>query len=190
MCKPLHVLGLSGSLRRHSIHNALMLNAQRMAAPEMRVVIHDLSDLPLFNQDLETPAFPDSVARLHQAVAQADAVLLCVPEYNHGPSGVIKNALDWMSRPAGRSTAMGKPVAMLGASPGIGSTIRAQMSLRPTLNVMGMLPLTVADCVIPHSGTAFDPQGRIVDPSAEAALGRTLKAFQAWIVRLTAMAPA
>ncbi len=184
MTKPLQILGIVGSLRSRSFNKTLMLRAQSLAPSGLSIQVHDIADLPMFNQDLETPAFPDSVQRLHAAVRAADGILLAVPEYNHAPTAVLKNTLDWMSRPAGRHTAIGKPVAMIGTATGMAGTLRAQAALRPTLHVLGMFPLSGADCTIPHSGQHFDAEGELLGDSADLALGRTLDAFHQWIVRL------
>jgi chromate reductase len=115
-----------------------------------------LPDFRFTNEDLEHPDFPDSVRALHVAARDADALLLGVPEYNYGPSGVLKNILDWLSRPVGGCVAVGKPVAMIVAAAGIFGIVRAQLALRPTLMAMGMLPMAGNFCWVPKATACFD----------------------------------
>ncbi len=111
-------------------------------------------------------------------------MLLCTPEYNSGIPGVLKNALDWMSRPPGKSTAAGKPVAVMGTTPGTTGTGRVQIVMPPVLQGMGMLQLIGAPVAIPSAGTAFDAEGNLVDERAKAAVAKCLDAFGSWIARL------
>jgi chromate reductase len=140
--------------------------------------------VPLFDQDVEAKGYPEAVARLQAAVGAADGVLIATPEYNSGIPGVLKNALDWMSRPPGKATCAGKPVAVMGTSPGMGGTLRVQVAMRPVLSGMGMLQAVGADTAVPGAGQAFDADGNLVDEKARAAVARTLEALAAWIARL------
>jgi chromate reductase len=184
MKSPLVVLALCGSLRRQSFNRALLRHAQQHAPEGMRIELHDIADLPLFNEDLEHPDFPDSVLALHAATRNADALLLGVPEYNHGPTGVMKNVLDWLSRPGGESVAVGKPVAMMGAAAGMFGTVRAQLALRPILGAMGMFPMAGNDCWVAKANLCFDAEGQLVDSEAQAAVQRNLNGLLQWTQRL------
>jgi chromate reductase, NAD(P)H dehydrogenase (quinone) len=180
----LRILGLAGSLRRQSFNLALLKSAQQLAPQGVVLDIHDLSAIPMFNQDVEALGYPEAVLQLHAAVAQADALLIATPEYNHGIPGVLKNALDWMSRPSGKSSAAGKPVAVIGTGTGAGGSIRAQLVLRPVLACMGMHQLVGADCIVPGAAQAFDASGQLVDERAKAALTKTIQALPQWVARL------
>jgi chromate reductase len=128
--RPLTVMALSGSLRKASLNTALLTMAVECAPPDLRVALHrGLGDLPLFNPDLDGHA-PTSVVRLHHQIASADAVLIASPEYAHGVSGVMKNALDWM---VASGVFVGKPVVLWNASPRASHALAA---LRETLTVM------------------------------------------------------
>ena len=110
------ILGISGSLRERSYNTALLRAAAELAPPAAEIEVFDLSAIPLYNDDVEAAGDPEPVAALRAAVAEADALLLATPEYNRGTSGVLKNAIDWLSRPALASVLRWKPVAIMGAS--------------------------------------------------------------------------
>lgn len=132
--RPLTVLGIPGSLRAGSFNRRLLEEARELAPDGMQVRIFGLEDLPLYDADLDTDgARPEPVQALKRAIGEADAVLIATPEYNHSIPGVLKNAIDWASRPAGRSPLREKPVAVMGASPGGIGTARAQQHLQSVL---------------------------------------------------------
>src|SRR5215472_8328169 len=108
------MLAISGSLRRGSFNTALLRAAQEQAPDDVAIEIYDHSDLPLYNGDVEASAFPEAATRMKEHVRRADALLFTVPEYNYSFSGVLKNLIDWGSRPYGQSAWAGKPVAILG----------------------------------------------------------------------------
>ena len=130
---PLSFLGIAGSLRRGSFNRGLIRAAAAVAPGGTTVVAYDLADVPMFNADVEVDGDPRAVAALKQAIADADALLIATPEYNHCVPGVLKNAIDWASRPPRQSVLTGKPVAIMGASTGRGATARAQAHLRDGL---------------------------------------------------------
>ncbi|MCA3263830.1 MAG: NAD(P)H-dependent oxidoreductase [Telmatospirillum sp.] len=184
MSKTYKVLGIAGSLRAKSFNRALIAYAAKTAPASLAIVPYDLADLPMFDEDVEAKGYPEAVAKLQAAVGAADALLISTPEYNYGTSGVLKNALDWMSRPPGKATCAGKPTALIGAAAGGGGSARAQLTLRPTLAAMGMLQLVGADCAVPAAYAAFDANGNLVAEASQKALAKTLDAFAAWIERL------
>jgi chromate reductase len=170
MLSPLTVLALSGSLRRASLNTAMLTMASRCAPPGMSVTIFaGMGDLPLFNPDLESRE-PPQVARLRTGIADADALLIAGPEYAHGVSGVMKNALDWM---VASGVLMGKPVALWNASPRASHAIAA---LRETLAVMAARLVDAAglELLIGH-----DSVGRPLPNPDEAAMRRALLAIKA-----------
>ena len=159
----MRILGLSGSLRRDS-HNARLLRGAGTLLPEGAelVVFDQLGAIPPFNEDDEhTPPAP--VLALKQAIEQADAVLIATPEYNHSIPGVLKNALDWASRPYATNVLRGKPAAVVGVTTGLFGAVWAQAETRKVLKTIGAhiledeLPVGLAD-------DAFDPHGRLLDP--------------------------
>jgi chromate reductase len=134
----MRVLGISGSLRRDSLNSALLrAAAERLPAGAELVEFDRLREVPPYDEDVEVEATPAIVEELRAAVRDADAVLIATPEYNHSIPGQLKNALDWVSRPAGRSALNGKPAAAIGASTGMFGAVWAQAELRKVLGAMG-----------------------------------------------------
>jgi chromate reductase, NAD(P)H dehydrogenase (quinone) len=132
------VLGISGSLRRGSLNHALLREAaERLPAGAEMVEFERLREIPPYDADLEALETPAAVAELRQAMRDADAVLIATPEYNHSIPGVLKNALDWASRPAGQSALTGKPAAAIGASTGMFGAVWAQAETRKVLGALG-----------------------------------------------------
>ena len=130
----MRILGIAGSLRSASTNRGLLRAAQELAPPGVEIVIFDLRDIPLYDGDVEAQGDPDPVAAFKRAIRDADALLIATPEYNRGVPGVLKNALDWASRPALASPLAGKPVAVMGASTGQGGTANAQRHLIEALS--------------------------------------------------------
>lgn len=179
---PLHVLGISGSLRKASYNTALLRTAAELMPPQMRLEIFDLSPLPMFNQDLEKP-FPEAVVEFRTRLAQADALLIATPEYNGSVSGVLKNAIDWASRPP-RPPLNGKPAAIMGASTGNFGTLRAQLHLRQILTHVGALPLGKPEVLVARAEQAFDAEGRWIDAEGRGFLRDLLAALAQWTAKV------
>jgi len=134
----MRVLGISGSLRRGSYNSALLrAAAERLPAGAELVPYEGLAEIPPYDADLEEPGAPAAVEDLRAAIRAADAVLVATPEYNHSIPGQLKNALDWVSRPAGQSALMGKPAAVVGASTGMFGAVWAQAEARKVLGALG-----------------------------------------------------
>jgi chromate reductase len=134
----MRVLGISGSLRRDSLNSALLrVAAERLPAGVELVEFEGLREIPPYDADLELERVPDAVRELREAMREADAVLIATPEYNHSIPGVLKNALDWASRPAGQSALNGKPAAVIGASTGMFGAVWAQAETRKVLGALG-----------------------------------------------------
>jgi chromate reductase len=130
------ILAISGSLRRASFSTGLIHMLAKRAAHLMEITFHDISDIPLYNEDVEKDGKPEGVRRLSEAVAQHDGVLIVTPEYNHGMPGVLKNALDWVSQPVYHSAFRHKPVSLISSSLAFTGGVRAQYQLRETLHSM------------------------------------------------------
>jgi len=134
----MRVLGISGSLRRGSLNSALLrAAAERLPAAAELVEFERLREVPPYDEDVDAEATLAVVEELRDAVRSADAVLIATPEYNHSLPGQLKNALDWVSRPAGKSALNGKPAAVIGASTGMFGAVWAQAELRKVLGAMG-----------------------------------------------------
>jgi chromate reductase, NAD(P)H dehydrogenase (quinone) len=134
----MRVLGIAGSLRRGSYNHALLrAAAERLPAGAEMVEFDRLGEIPPYDADLEAEDTPEPVAALRRAMREADAVLVATPEYNHSIPGVLKNALDWASRPAGQSALTGKPVVVVGASTGMFGAVWAQAETRKVLGALG-----------------------------------------------------
>ncbi|MDB5703950.1 MAG: reductase [Sphingomonas bacterium] len=175
----LRLVGISGSLRRHS-YNAGLLRAAQAAMPEgTSLAIHSIAGVPLYNADVEAEGIPDAVTVLKDAVAEADGVLLVTPEYNNGVPGVFKNAIDWMSRPASDIPRVfgGKPVALIGASPGGFGTILSQNGWLPTLRTLGTELWTGGRLMVAKAGAVFDEEGNLVDDAIRERLTHFVAAF-------------
>ncbi|EIL94122.1 NADPH-dependent FMN reductase [Rhodanobacter spathiphylli] len=182
------VLCLAGSLRRHSWNRRLLHAAALQAPTGLQLDVHDaLAAVPLFDEDLESrdPAGPAGVQALRAAVAAADGLLIATPEYNQALPGVLKNALDWLSResPLGEVLA-GKPVAVLGASSGPWGTRLAQASLRQVLHTCGALVMPAPSLFVARVAERFDARGWLTDTATLQSLQSFLLAFDAWMERV------
>jgi chromate reductase, NAD(P)H dehydrogenase (quinone) len=179
MAAKVHALGFSGSLRKGSFNAAVLRAAVEMAPPELEIETFDLHGIPLYDGDLEAQGMPEPVRRFRERIKAADALLIITPEYNYSMPGVIKNAIDWASRPPEQPFA-GKPVAIAGASAGFFGTARAQYHLRQTCVFLDMLPLNKPEVFIGGASTKVDAAGRLTDESARASLRALLEALVAW----------
>jgi len=182
---PLVVCAVAGSLRRRSYNRALLRAAAELAPPGVEVRVFDrLAEIPLFDEDLESAGDPEPVAALKRAVGEADALLIATPEYNHGVPGVLKNALDWCSRPPRGSVLAGKPTAIFGASPGVTGTARAQSQLRQTFVFTDTPALTQPEILVYRAREKFDDELRLVDAKTREYVARLLVELAAWARRL------
>lgn len=184
MVEQITILGIAGSLRRGSYNRGIIRAAAQSAPSGIHVEVFDLTDIPLYNQDVEDAGEPGSVVALKRAILGADALLVATPEYNHGVPGVLKNALDWASRPRATSPLRDMPVAVTGASPGTGSTARAQAQLRETFVFTGACVMPQPELLIGAAASHFDDGGNLTDPELRASLVELTEALRAWTVRL------
>jgi chromate reductase len=183
MEKPITILGIAGSLRQASFNRAALRAAQELVPAEARLEIFDLNGIPPFDQDQDaTP--PEPVTRLKARIRAADAILIVTPEYNYSIPGVLKNAIDWASRPYGDSAWEGKPVALMGASVGNLGTARAQYHLRQVFVFLNMFPLNRPEVMIARADEKFDDQGRLTDQSTRDHIRKQLEALVAWTRKL------
>lgn len=157
----LEVLAFAGSLRRGSYNRALTRAAREVAPDGLTVEIFELDGIPLYNADVEADGFPAPVKELQEAIGRADGLLIATPEYQRGVPGVLKNAVDWASRPPGESTLQGKPVAIMGATPGRWGTARAQTQLRQALVYNACPTVLEPEVLVANAGERFDDEGRL-----------------------------
>ena len=178
---PFHVIGIAGSLRTHSFNRGLLRAAKDVAPAGMQITIMDVAPIPFYNADVEAQGDPAPVAQLKAAVEEPDALLIAVAEYNYGMSGVLKNTIDWLSRPPDRSVLHGKPVALMGASPGMAGTTRAQLQLRQTF-VYTQTPVMPPppEVLVAHAQEKFDAEGQLTDEDTRARIRRLLEALVTW----------
>jgi chromate reductase, NAD(P)H dehydrogenase (quinone) len=188
------VVGIAGSLRQRSFNRALLRAAVGLAPEVMRLEVFDLGPVPVYNSELDENygggPYPDAVAELRARVDAADALLIVTPEYNWGPPGVTKNAVDWMSRPVGTSPLANKPVALAGTSPGPAGTGRAQLQLRQHLLSTNSYVLQQPMVQLGSAATLFDDNLDLVDEAARDLVRRQLTALVEWTARMTAPLPA
>jgi chromate reductase, NAD(P)H dehydrogenase (quinone) len=177
------ILGIPGSLRRASFNRAALHAAQELLPAEAGLEIFDLGGIPPFSEDDEA-ALPARVVELKARIREADAILIATPEYNYSVPGVLKNAIDWASRPHGDNSWDGKPVAIMGASVGATGTARAQYHLRQMFVFLNMYPVNRPEVMISTAARRFDERGRLVDEASRKHIGRLLEALVAWTRRL------
>lgn len=177
------VLGFAGSLRKGSFNRALLRAARELGTADgIDVEIFEIGSIPPYNQDDEG-AMPDVVRDFKSRIEQADAVLLVTPEYNYSVSGVLKNAIDWASRPYGANSFDEKPVAIMGASVGMIGTGRAQYHLRQVLVYVNAHPLNRPEVMVPSAEDKFR-DGELVDAHTRQKVRELLVAVAAWAKRL------
>jgi chromate reductase len=178
-----HILGFAGSLRQDSYNRALLRAARELAPEGMIVDVFDLAPIPLYNADVEAQGDPDPVAAFKRAIQQADAVLIATPEYNHGVPGVTKNAIDWASRPPRNAVLSGKPVGIMGASPGITGTARGQSQLRQAFEFTNSYAMLQPELLVFRAHEKFDARGRLTDEPTRQFLAKFLGALAEWTTR-------
>jgi chromate reductase len=183
--KAMRVVGVSGSLRKGSFNTAALRAATELAPPGMTIEAAEIGDLPLYNEDVRQAGFPPAAERLREQFRGADAILFVTPEYNYSVSGVLKNAIDWASRPPDQPFD-GKPVAIMGASPGMLGTGRAQYHLRQMLVFLNALPVNKPEVMIAQANKKFDETGRLTDEPTREFIGKLLASLAAWTERLRA----
>lgn len=185
MERSLTVLGIAGSLRVGSINRALLEAAQELAPHHMTIQIFDLTPIPMYNSELDTDERrPQAVNEFKQAIAAGDGLLIATPEYNYSIPGVLKNALDWASRPGGNSPLKMKPTAIMGATGGMWGTVRAQTHLRDILASTGTPVVLKPEVLVANAYQKFDEQCRLIDEPTRQFVSDLLSALERLITRL------
>jgi chromate reductase len=182
--KRISILGFAGSLRKASYNRGLLSAALELAPPDAQIDIFDLNGIPPFNQEMEN-APPEKVKEFKNKIRAADAILIATPEYNYSVPGVLKNALDWASRPPGDNALDGKPVALMGASTGMMGTARAQYHLRQTFVILNVCPLNRPEVLVPFAQDKFDATGRLTDQKTRDKIKELLQSLVTWTRKLT-----
>jgi chromate reductase len=175
----MRILGISGSLRKQSFNTALLHAACELAPDGVSIEPFDLAPIPLYNDDVRLRGYPADVTVFREAIRTADAVLISMPEYNFSMSGVLKNAIDWASRPPDQPCA-GKPVAIMGASGGPNGTARGQYHLRQVLLGVDMLAVNRPEIFVRHASEKFDASGALIDEQTRALVKQLVAALVAW----------
>ena len=175
----LNVVALSGSLREKSYNTALLREAARLSPSGMEVAIASIREIPLYDADLEARGMPAPVTELSERIKNADALLIATPEYNFSIPGVLKNVIDWLSRPPLDQVLARKPVAIIGAGGRLGSA-RAQYHLRQVCGCLSMLPVPRPEVFLLNAWDQFDAQGRLKDEASAKALSDLLVALADW----------
>lgn len=172
--KPLLIVGFSGSLRKSSYNKMLLQATSKLLPKNTKMEVLDLEGIPLFNQDLEYD-MPDEVKRFKNKIREADALLIATPEYNSSIPGVLKNALDWASRPYGDNSLDGKPVAIMSASIGMLGGARAQVHLRQILSSLNAYVVNKPEVIINFANEKFDVGGNFMDERAKILIKQLLE---------------
>jgi len=179
MSKTVSILGFSGSLRRRSYNKALLRAASELLPKNAELEIFDLEGIPPFNQDLEK-RMPRRAKEFKTRIGAADAILIATPEYNYSVSGVLKNAIDWASRPYGDNSFEGKPVAIMSASTGMLGGVRAQYHLRQTLAALNTHPLNRPEVIVISASDKISEEGRLEDQRTRKLIQELLKNLISW----------
>lgn len=178
------VAAIVGSLRRQSYNRALLRTTILVQPENMHIYEVAIDRVPFFNEDLEREGDPPPVAELKRTLARADAVLILTPEYGYSIPGVLKNALDWASRPTNRSVLRGKPVAIMGASVGRSGTMRAQLHLRQIFVQIGMVPIPEPEVYVTFAKDKFNGLGELSDQTSLELTKQLLDNLVEWTVML------
>jgi len=173
------ILGIPGSLRKGSLNSGLLRAASESLPAGATLEIHSLAGVPLYNYDLELAGTPEPVAELRARIGEADGLLIATPEYNYSIPGVLKNALDWASRPPKHSPLTRKPIAIMGVG-GMMGTVRAQNHLRQILLYHDARVMARPELFVRSRGN-FDENGRLADEPTQQKLQRFMEAFADWI---------
>jgi len=183
----IEIAALVGSLRRQSYNRGLLRSAMLTQPPDMHMFEVPIAGLPFFDEDLEEKGDPPTVRDLKRSLERADGVLIVTPEYGYSIPGVLKNALDWASRPTGRSALRGKPVAIMGASSGRSGTMRAQLHLRQVLQHMGAITIPEPEIYLTFAHDKFNGLGELTDKNALDQTRQLILNLREWVFLLNGL---
>jgi chromate reductase len=182
--KEFRILALAGSLRQGSYNRGLLRAAGELAPDWVKVQFFDIGTLPFFNEDLEAPSDPEVVRQFKEAISRANAILIATPEYNGAVPGVLANAIDWASRPTGRSVLRNKPVAVMGAVLGRSGSANAQAALRGVLSRVGAIVVPDPQVLVPRASRLFDEQVNLRDEDTRKEICELVEAVAHWCRRV------
>lgn len=183
MTADIRIFAFCGSLRKGS-YNRMALHAAEELAPEgVSFETFDIGSIPLYNEDVRAQGFPATVEEMRKRIREADAVLFVTPEYNYSVPGALKNAIDWASRPPDQPF-NGKPAAIMGASPSMLGSARAQYHLRQTCIYLNIFPVNQPEVLIASANRKFDESGRLTDEPARKIVAQLMQALVEWTMRL------
>ena len=183
MGNKLKIIGFAGSLRKGSYNRSLLRSAGQLLPQDTALEIFDLSDIPPFNQDLEVN-MPAKVNEFKSKIRESDALLIATPEYNYSVPGVLKNAIDYASRPYGDNPFDDKPVAIMSASVGMLGGARAQYHLRQMFVFLNMHPINAPEVIVTSASNKFDAEGNLLDENTKKFLTQLLQNLSNWTRRL------
>lgn len=177
------IIGLSGSLRLHSYNTALLRTAASLVPTDVTLTVSTINGIPLFNEDVEAQGYPASVQELKELIASADGLLLSTPEYNNSMPGVLKNAMDWLSRPGDEIPRIfgEKPFAIMGASIGGFGTILSQNAWLTPMKALGVKPWTNGRLLVARASNSFNADGLLIDAALLAQLRTFIEGFAGFI---------
>jgi len=179
----IRILGFAGSLRKNSYNKATLRAAQGLVPEGAALEIYDLASIPLYNDDVREKGYPPEVQDFRSKIDAADAILMVTPEYNYSISGVLKNAIDWASRPPGPPLGQ-KPCAIMGATQGMWGTTKAQHHLRQMCVFLDLWPVNKPEVLIAQAQNKFDAAGTLTDEATKKLIAELMTALVAWTKRL------
>jgi len=183
MADNMKILGISGSLRKGSYNSGALRAAVELCPDGAEIEVFDIAPIPPFNQD-EDQDPPAIIREFKEKILAADAIVFATPEYNYSIPGVLKNAIDWASRPYGQSAWEGKPAAIMGASIGGIATARAQYDLRKMMVFLNMFPINRPEVMIGNCSDRYDEQGKLIDEPTRAIIKEMLEKLIAWTKKI------
>ncbi len=183
MDRQITILGFAGSLRKGSYNKAILRAALELSPQDVKLEIFDLEGIPPYNMDLEN-RMPEKVKEFKAKIRAADAILIATPEHNYSVPGVLKNAIDWASRPPGDNSFEGKPVGIMSASTGMLGGARAQYHLRQMFVFLDMHPVNRPEVIVASASEKIDDKGRVIDRKTREKIKELLESLVAWTNRL------
>jgi chromate reductase, NAD(P)H dehydrogenase (quinone) len=185
MDQSVHLVGMSGSLRKDSFNTRLLFAVQELLPENVTMGIVSIADQPLYNADLDIPTAnqrPPIVQQFREVLATADGFVFVSPEYNYSIPGGLKNAIDWASR-GEDSPLLNKPVAVMGATPGMWGTVRMQTAFLPVFTFLNMKPVLKPEVLVAQASKKFDAKGKLIDDKAKDLVGQKLEALRVLILK-------
>lgn len=179
------ILAIAGSLRSGSFNRSLLNAAIALAPAGIEAETFDIDGFPLYNEDVRINQPPEIVSKFKEKIRAADGLLIATPEYNHSIPGVLKNAIDWASRPPEDYPFTGKPVAIMGASTGVAGSLRAQLHLRQVLFMSN--DMRAPEIIVNFAGQKFDSEGNLTDELTAQLLTKFMASFEKWIMKIKSM---